>query len=612
MKGIGGFSLWLLVLMGTAIFSANPSEAEDEKPRFEGAAYFGGPGNQGARFIADASGPWCMGAAQRGNHLVLTFLDQYNSLNPQTRVICCPLDSKSPIWSFRWPNDPNIQNQEPLYGAAWAPDGLYFVGQSKVAVVNRYGVWARRGVLVKYPLNGPTGQDVGKSLWVVRPSFFPSINGTESLMDVVAVAEEGSLFLYATGYAEANLKNVTSLLAKFDANGNLIWSKPLGETSDGHFSCGLHLAAMNGAVYVAGTLQPKTPAEQIDWRGNTRAALWKVDPAGNLLWTRSSTELVASAWHGNLAASGGHLYLVTTLKAGSKGGLDLIVMKYDQGGNRLWAREWGTVKSDVGRAISVDGNRLYVVGGTDKDSQIEARDALLLQMDAGTGEVLSELTYGGVRDDIAQVVGVSGKKVFVAGDTRSFTENGNQMDAQDVMLLGYSLEPKISLIIVPVDIKPGEKAPNPINLKSKGKIPVAILSTQEFNAPAVADRGSLTFGRTGQEQSLASNTCGIEDVNKDGLMDLVAHFENALTGFQAEDLNGILRGKTLKGVPFQGMDLIRVVPPTASAPLPPPRLEKPVTPPKMGTKESSPPAKGSMNIPHQEVERMKKEGGVAY
>ncbi len=48
-------------------------------------------------------------------------------------------------------------------------------------------------------------------------------------------------------------------------------------------------------------------------------------------------------------------------------------------------------------------------------------------------------------------------------------------------------------IPVTIDIKPGSD-PNSINPKSKGKIPVAILSTQDFDAPQMVDKDSLTFG----------------------------------------------------------------------------------------------------------------------
>jgi len=112
---------------------------------------------------------------------------------------------------------------------------------------------------------------------------------------------------------------------------------------------------------------------------------------------------------------------------------------------------------------------------------------------------------------------------------------------------------------VSIDIKPGCHL-NSTNLKSKGKIPVAILSTKDFDAPSQVDRNSLTFGRTGDEQSLAFCNRRPEHVNRDGLKDLVCHFYIPDTGFQCDDTKGILKGKTLDGTPIEGTDSIRIVP----------------------------------------------------
>jgi hypothetical protein len=65
--------------------------------------------------------------------------------------------------------------------------------------------------------------------------------------------------------------------------------------------------------------------------------------------------------------------------------------------------------------------------------------------------------------------------------------------------------------------------------KSKGKIPVAIMSNDEFDAPSAVDMASLSFGRSGDEAKAAF--CHSEDVDQDGLADLVCHFDAERTGF---------------------------------------------------------------------------------
>jgi hypothetical protein len=112
---------------------------------------------------------------------------------------------------------------------------------------------------------------------------------------------------------------------------------------------------------------------------------------------------------------------------------------------------------------------------------------------------------------------------------------------------------------VGIDIKPGS-FPNSLRIKSRGTIPVALLSTGDFDAGGQTDVSSLTFGRTGTEESLAFCTSGLEDVDGDGLMDLVCHFRTRLTGFQCGDREGVLKGETMGGTPLQGMDSVRLVP----------------------------------------------------
>jgi hypothetical protein len=114
-------------------------------------------------------------------------------------------------------------------------------------------------------------------------------------------------------------------------------------------------------------------------------------------------------------------------------------------------------------------------------------------------------------------------------------------------------------LCVPIDIKPCS-CPNSINFKSHGTIPVAILSTDGFNAPEDVVRETLHFGPTGTEDSLAFCSPSPEDVNGDCLPDLVCHFNTQETGFSVDDDVGILFGSLMDGGTFCGEDSVRIVP----------------------------------------------------
>jgi SdrD B-like domain len=109
----------------------------------------------------------------------------------------------------------------------------------------------------------------------------------------------------------------------------------------------------------------------------------------------------------------------------------------------------------------------------------------------------------------------------------------------------------------PIDVKP-RSFPSSINLKKEGVVPVAILSTREFDAVTQVDRQSLTFGATGVEQSWIR--CGNpgEDVNDDGLADLVCHFDTKRTGLTCTSTTATLMGYTVDGRGFEGQDDVKI------------------------------------------------------
>jgi len=160
------------------------------------------------------------------------------------------------------------------------------------------------------------------------------------------------------------------------------------------------------------------------------------------------------------------------------------------------------------------------------------------------------------------------KAQALATDTYSLTvdaTNGTAVLAQNTPIAqiparGYGIDTSSGqmqpFIPVSIDIKPGG-IPNSINLHSEGTIPVAILSTPDFDAAGRVKATTLTFGHSGDEVSLAF--CNSEDINGDGLEDLVCHFSTRLSGFVMSDTQGILKGQTKDAVPIFGTDFVRII-----------------------------------------------------
>jgi hypothetical protein len=108
---------------------------------------------------------------------------------------------------------------------------------------------------------------------------------------------------------------------------------------------------------------------------------------------------------------------------------------------------------------------------------------------------------------------------------------------------------------ISIDIKP-DGHPNSVNPYSRGVIPVAILGSDTFDVADV-DVTTLAFGPGGAP--IAHRKGHLQDVDYDGITDLVAHYRTQDTGIACGDESATLIGETLDGQPLEGSDSITTV-----------------------------------------------------
>jgi hypothetical protein len=105
----------------------------------------------------------------------------------------------------------------------------------------------------------------------------------------------------------------------------------------------------------------------------------------------------------------------------------------------------------------------------------------------------------------------------------------------------------------PIDIKPGSD-PNSINLGSKGVVPVAVLTTVEYDASTV-DPDTVSFAGASPVR------WAMEDVDGDGDMDFLFQFKaQELVDLYENSTEAFLKGYTHAGEFIWGKDTVKIVP----------------------------------------------------
>ncbi len=124
-------------------------------------------------------------------------------------------------------------------------------------------------------------------------------------------------------------------------------------------------------------------------------------------------------------------------------------------------------------------------------------------------------------------------------------------DTVTIQVFRVAPPPPPPVIEVDVEVKPGSD-PAPVNTTSNGVTPVAILTTDDFDATSV-DPATVCFGDDCTEKH---GTGHLEDVDGDGDTDLVMHFETQQTGIEPGDTEVCLTGETFDGDDIEGCDEI--------------------------------------------------------
>jgi hypothetical protein len=108
---------------------------------------------------------------------------------------------------------------------------------------------------------------------------------------------------------------------------------------------------------------------------------------------------------------------------------------------------------------------------------------------------------------------------------------------------------------VTIDVKPGDN-PTTLEPKREGMVPIAILSSKDFDAAQV-DPTTIRAGATGTEGSIFKSM--MEDVDHDKDVDMLLLFPVRQLALTCAAKSITVKGKTEKGQDFEGTEAVTMV-----------------------------------------------------
>ncbi len=383
-----------------------------------------------------------------------------------------------PLWLTNWPN---LSGSDRFSSVAVGFDGVYFGGDSFNRSVDSFGSKENKGMVVKFPFNGPVGTNFGGSVWDKQVPASPgafSYSGKETINGMVSTTEiindSVKAVIYVTGSSQRSSSNPGRLfLSKMRGDGTILWTstdvQATAANSDSMTS-GQGIVLLNGDVFVAG---------RSDEGGSPKAMITKFSSSGAIVWSAGTSSGVFNA----ITAFGGSLYAVgSTTTNGSSA--DFLLEKRDDSGRLLWSRTYDRGgQEDILNGVVGIGSRVYAVGST-KGNTAGGKDAVILEIDTATGDLVSATLYGGSDDDAANAAATDGSDLYVAGESKSYGGSGN-----NVMLLRYQVsQPAVQLGIITSSLPVGVVSnAYSIKLQAVGGLP-------PYNWSIAESSGSLPEG----------------------------------------------------------------------------------------------------------------------
>ncbi len=284
-------------------------------------------------------------------------------------------------------------------------------------------------------------------------TLFTKEMGPSPATVLYGITSDSEHSIYVTGYTygeldgNANTLKANTYVTKYDRSGTKQWTRTLGGSAADAYAYTVTTDANNN-VYMAG-------ATAVGLDGNTQAGsndlfFTKYSSSGVKQWTiqRGAASQYMEI-DGSTTDHDGNLLFVGMTTTGMDGNamtgsLDLLLMKYDTNGSRLWTRQLGVAtKNAYGFRVAVDSaNNIYVGGQTngnlDGNTLTGAYDAVITKYNsAGTKQWTKLLGAASGYASANGIVADSGGNVYMTGSTDHGLDGNSQAGPYDIFVVKY-------------------------------------------------------------------------------------------------------------------------------------------------------------------------------
>ncbi len=227
-------------------------------------------------------------------------------------------------------------------------------------------------------------------------------------------------------------------LTKYDAAGNKLWGKQIGNGASEH----AFFVAVDstGNIYVAADAGDAESSLYGPIVGRFDVVLIKFDSDGNELWAKQAGSANIDYPVAITVDSNDNVYVAgdtyADLYGENLGSIDYFIVKYDSAGNELWAKHFGTAYADYVKSIASDSQgNIYVTGNTTANDGYKNRavdyDAFIVKYDSNGNKVWGEMIGLADSNESANVVNVDDSdNVYISGSTTGsiFAVNAGESD----------------------------------------------------------------------------------------------------------------------------------------------------------------------------------------